>query len=210
MLNVAAVGVLALSMLIAPASNESSAASAAPSEKVTVDVQTVNGSGCRAGTATVTASADNTSFVVTYDDFLVQAGGNANAADSRKNCQINARVHVPQGYTYAIAQADYSGFAGLDSGASGVQVAHYYFTGMSDTAEASHSFSGPRYGLWRTSDKADAEALVYAPCGVDSLFNINTELRVNAGASDGSSIMTMDSTRGSVRTVFQLTWAQCQ
>lgn len=210
MLNVTVVGVLALAMLGAPASIEASAAEAAPTEKITVDVQTVNGSGCPAGTATVTASADNTSFIVNYSDFLAQDGGASKATDARKNCQINVRVHVPQGFTYAVAQADYRGFASLAEGATGLQIAHYYFTGTSPTAESTHTFTGARYGLWQAVDRVEEAALVYAPCGVDSLFNINTELRVNAGASESkTSLMTMDSTRGSVRTVYQLSWKQC-
>lgn len=210
MLNMAVAGALALAMLVVPASNESSAATvAAPSEKITIDVQTVNGSGCPAGTASVSASADNTSFVVRYDNFLAADGGSTNAVQSRKNCQINALVHVPQGFTYAVAQADYKGFAHLLNGASGQQLAHYYVTGSSANAESSHSISGPVDGFWTATDRVESASLVYAPCGVDSLFNINTELRVNSGSSAGTSFMTMDSTRGSVRTIFQLTWKQC-
>jgi hypothetical protein len=146
---------------------------------------------------------------VAYSDFLARDGGSARAVDSRKNCQINLRVHVPQGFTYAVAQADYRGFAHLASGASAVQIAHYYFTGESSTAESSHSYSGPLEGFWRATDRTDVAALVYAPCGADSLLNINTELRVDAGPSNAASFMTMDSTRGSVRTIFQLTWKTC-
>lgn len=209
MLNVAVAGALALGMLVTPASIDTTAAAAAPTEKITVDVQTVNGSGCPAGTATVTASADNTSFVVSYNDFLALAGGSANAVDSRKNCQINALVHVPQGFTYGIARADYRGFGHLLAGASATQLAHYYVTGASETAESSHVFSGPMDGFWSASDREQVSEVVYAPCGRDSLFNINTELRVNPGSSKGTSLMTMDSTRGTVRTIFQLTWKSC-
>ncbi|SDZ15808.1 protein of unknown function [Micromonospora pattaloongensis] len=206
MFNMTAAGALALSMLAPTASIDQSTATA-PAEKIVVDVQTVNGSGCRAGTATATTAPDNTSFSVAYDDFVAQAGGSTRATDSRKNCQINLRVHLPQGFTFAIAQADYRGYAGLAAGATGAQLAHYYFTGSAATAESSHSFAGPMDAAWHTTDRT--EVAVYARCGADALFNINTELRVDAGPSGATSLMTMDATRAGVRTVFQLTWKRC-
>jgi len=206
MLNVVAMAGLALSLLAAPAPTE---LSAVPSDNIVIDVQTVNGSGCPAGTATASAKSDNTAFTVSYDNFLAQAGGSANATDSRKNCQINLLVRVPQGFTFAIAKAEYQGHAALQAGASGLQLAHYYFTGQSANAESSHSFDGPLSATWRAVDTASA--LIYAPCGAATNLNINAELRVDAGksSSDKASVMAMDSTRGSVRTLFNLSWKQC-
>lgn len=209
MFNVMAAGVLALAMLTPSAPIEASAAMSPPPGRVAIDVQTVNGSGCPAGSAAVNASADNTSFTVSYSDFLAQAGGGATAVDARKNCQINMLVHVPQGFTFAVAKAEYQGYAHLERGATGLQSARYHFTGASATAEASQQFSGPFDGTWYNADRTAEAALVYAPCGADTLFNINTELRVDGTAADKVSFMTMDSTRASVRTVFQLSWKQC-
>jgi len=81
-----------------------------PPDRIVIDVVTVNGSGCPAGTAAVAVAEDNTAFTVTYSDYLAQVGVGAKPTDFRKNCQLSLRVHVPQGFTYAIAQADYRGF----------------------------------------------------------------------------------------------------
>src|ERR1043165_583151 len=89
-----------------------------PPDKIIIDVATVNGSGCRPGTAAVAVSEDNEAFTVTYSEFMAQVGVGAQPTDFRKNCQISLKVHVPQGFTYAIAQADYRGFAHLESGAN--------------------------------------------------------------------------------------------
>lgn len=98
-----------------------------PPDKIVIDVATVNGSGCPQGTAAVAVSPDNTAFTVTYSDYLAQVGGNSDPTAFRKNCQLNLIVHVPQGFTYAIASADYRGFLSLQPGASGTQRASYYF-----------------------------------------------------------------------------------
>lgn len=90
-----------------------------PSGKITITVATVNGSGCRPGSAAVAIAPDNTAFTVTYSEYLAQAGAGSKPTDSRKNCQIALNVHVPQGFTYAIARADYRGYASLARGARG-------------------------------------------------------------------------------------------
>ena len=182
-----------------------------PPDKIIIKVATVNGSGCPQGTAAVAVSEDNTAFTVTYSDYLAQAGGNSDPTAFRKNCQLSLVVHVPGGFTYAIASADYRGFASLQPGASGTQRASYYFQGSSNTVFKSHPFAGPRDDNWQATDTTDWPQLVYAPCGVQRNFNINTELRVTAGTqSPGKvSFMTMDSTDGDISTVYHLAWKEC-
>ncbi|MFJ3925254.1 DUF4360 domain-containing protein [Streptomyces sp. NPDC090022] len=183
-----------------------------PAEPVTIDLVQVNGSGCRPGTASVAVSPDNTAFTVTYSEYLAQVGVGAQPIDFRKNCQLGLRVNIPQGFTYAIAQADYRGFLSLAQGASGRQKASYYFQGMSQTQYRSHSFQGPQQGNWQVSDTAGLEALVYAPCGEQRNFNINTELLTSAGTSDPAttnSFMAMDSTDGSISTKYHFSWKAC-
>ncbi|MFD6554204.1 DUF4360 domain-containing protein, partial [Streptomyces sp. NPDC058398] len=137
-----------------------------PPDKIVISVATVNGSGCPQGTAAVAVSPDNTAFTVTYSDYLAQVGGNADPIAFRKNCQLNLNVHVPQGFTYAIASADYRGFASLQRGASSTEKASYYFQGSPNTASITHSFRGPYGDDWQATDTTDWAQLVWAPCGV--------------------------------------------
>ncbi|MFG2400049.1 DUF4360 domain-containing protein [Streptomyces lydicus] len=182
-----------------------------PTGKITITVATVNGSGCRPGSAAVAIAPDNTAFTVTYSEYLAQAGGSSKPTDARKNCQIALNVHVPQGFTYAIARADYRGYASLAPGAKGLEQANYYFQGQQQTARKSHSFAGPYDNNWQSSDETDIDALVYAPCGEERYFNINTELRVDGRSADPktTSFMAMDSTDGSINTVYHFAWKEC-
>ncbi|GAA2795703.1 DUF4360 domain-containing protein [Kitasatospora sp. CM 4170] len=205
----AATGIAAASLTASPAS---AGTLPTPPDKIVIDVATVNGSGCPAGTAAVAVSADNTAFTVTYSSYLAQVGVGSKPTDFRKNCQLSLVVHVPQGFTYAIASADYRGFAHLEKGASGTQRANYYFQGQAQTAYQNHRFNGPTDDNWQATDVVDVAALVYAPCGEQRNFNINTELRVSAGTSDTShttSFMTMDSTDGDINTVYHMAWKHC-
>ncbi|MEV0322591.1 DUF4360 domain-containing protein [Streptomyces sp. NPDC050658] len=182
-----------------------------PPDKIVIEVATVNGSGCPLGSAAVAVSEDNTAFTVTYSDYLAQAGGGADPTAFRKNCQLNLVVHVPHGFTYAIASADYRGYASLQPGAKGIEKASYYFQGSPDTASISHEFRGAYNDNWQASDTTEWGQLVWAPCGVQRNFNINTELRIDAGTSDPTktSFMTMDSTDGDISTIYHMAWKEC-
>lgn len=211
MLNLLAAGMLAATMVVTPVITDD-AASPPPSERITIDLVTINGSGCPAGTTAVAASPSNTSFTVTYSDYLAAVGVGAAPVDFRKNCQLSVQIHVPQGFTYAVAQADYRGFAHLETGATGLQRASYYFMGDSTTVPLSHNFKGPYSDNFQTTDITEVAELVYAPCGEIRNLNINTELRVSAGSSDPAkttSFMAMDSTDANVSTVYHLTWKRC-
>ncbi|MFE2144131.1 DUF4360 domain-containing protein [Streptomyces sp. NPDC059456] len=207
----------AAAVLIATATTSAGAAGhipqiTAPPDKIVIELATVNGSGCREGTAEVAVAPDNTAFTVTYSDYLAQVGPGAPPTAFRKNCQLNLRVHVPSGFTYAIVQADYRGFAFLQPGAWGQERANYYFQGMPQTTQRTHQFNGPHNDNWQATDTTEYSDLVWAPCGEKRNFNINTELRVNAGTSNpqtATSFMAMDSTDASVSTLYHLAWQVC-
>jgi hypothetical protein len=210
MLALLAAAGLALAVVAAPAV---SPATAPPSEKITLDIKTINGSGCPAGTADASAEVapDNSAFTVSYDNFVAKAGNGASPIDFRKNCQINVLVHVPQGFTFAIARVDYQGFAHLPAGSTGLEQANYYFSGQAATARIRHDFTGPFEGQWHTADVADVATLVFAPCGESRNLNINAELRVDAGtaAAGTTTFLEMDSEHASVRTIYQFAWKEC-
>ncbi|WP_412746989.1 DUF4360 domain-containing protein [Krasilnikovia sp. MM14-A1004] len=183
-----------------------------PTDRIVIDVVTVNGTGCPAGTAAIAVSPDNTAFTVTYSAYTALVGVGSTSTDWRKNCQLNIVVHVPQGFTYAISKVDYRGFASLAPGSSAIERANYYFQGQSQTAYISHPFTGPLGDDWQTTDEVAVAALVWAPCGALRNLNINTELRAMAGTSDTAhttSFITMDSTDGAINTTYHFAWANC-
>ncbi|WP_017626885.1 DUF4360 domain-containing protein [Nocardiopsis chromatogenes] len=179
-----------------------------PPGQVEIDLVNANGSGCAPGTAAASVAPDKTAFTVTYSEYLAQAGGGSSPIDSRKNCQLAVLVSVPQGYTYAIARAEYRGYADLADGATGTQKASYYFQGMPQTEAVTHELPGPHQDNWQFNDRANVA--IYAPCNAERNFNINTELRVDAGSDpDRLSWMAMDSTDASITTTYVFSWKKC-
>lgn len=206
MLNLLTVGGVLASLLAAPVTIESPATP--PSGKVTVEVATVNGSGCPAGTVAVAPSSDNTAFTVTYSSYLAERGPAAGPTDFRKNCLLSLKINVPSGFTYAVYRADFRGYAELGVGGRAQQRASYWFMGTSPTTTVSHSFSGPFADNWQTGDQAEQASLVYAPCGEVRNLNVNTDLRVYGPAKE-TNYITMDSTDGSVSTIYHFAWRRC-
>ncbi|WP_086662473.1 DUF4360 domain-containing protein [Lentzea kentuckyensis] len=210
MINAVAAAALAMSTVVVPQADVPQA-DVPPPGAVTIDLVTVNGSGCPPGTASVAPTPDNTAFHALYSDYIALVGVGARPTDFRKNCQLTLRVNAPQGYTYGISQVDYRGYIQLAGGATGTQKANYYFQGTVPTEYRSHTWRGPVSDNWQSSD--EGLAVVYRPCGEPRNLNINTELRVSAGTSDPkttTSFMAMDSTDAYVATVYQFAWKRCE
>lgn len=203
---------LALTFVAVSSSGARAATAAAdlvPSSDITVQVLAANGSGCPAGTASVQPAPDRTGFTVSYRAFTAEAGPGADPTDIRKNCQLSLLINVPQGFTFAIAHADYAGTADLATGAIGTHKTNYYLQGSSANNYVTHTFTGPMSRPWAVTDTT--AALVYAPCSTSDILNVNTELRVNAtGATPGSlSTMSMTRSSGNVNSFFHFSWQKC-
>jgi len=212
MLKALLAGAAMLGSVAAMAAPAAAAPAGPPSDKIVIDVVAANGSGCPWGTADVTVSPDYTAFTVTYSQFTAQVGKGATPLDFRKNCQLALNVHVPQGYTYAIAGVDYRGFAHLEAGSSGSETAYYYFQGEPQTSRIRHNFTGYTDGYWQRTDTLGISSLSYLPCGEQRYLNVNTELRVSGGWSNTNrttSFLTMDSTDGQLDTVYHFAWKKC-
>ncbi|MEU9146048.1 DUF4360 domain-containing protein [Streptomyces sp. NPDC048349] len=183
-----------------------------PDGPVTIELLSVDGSGCRPGSAAVAVAPDRTAFTVTYSEYLAQVGKDAGPADFRRDCRLSLRVHGPQGFTYAVSRADYRGFADLRKGARGTQTAGYSFDGTGKAPSRSHTFHGPVVDAWQTTDAPPVGAVVHVPCGEQRNFTIDTELLVDGGTSDTAattSFLSMDSTDGSTSTRYHFSWRKC-
>jgi hypothetical protein len=181
-----------------------------PADHIVIDLVAMAGSGCRPGTADVAVSPDNKAFTAIYSEYLAEAGPGVSTTKGRKNCQLNVLVHVPQGFTFAIAKVDYRGYGLIKRGAIASQRANYYFQGMTQSSYTNHSLPAPLDDNWIATDDVPVAALVWHPCGELRNLNINTELRISRGASRDVSFVTMDSIDGSITTMYHFAWRTCR
>ena len=191
-------------LAIAPAS----ARAATPSQPhFTVQLLSVNGSGCPRGSTAVSVASD-TVFTVTYDQYTAIAGDGASPIDFRKNCQLNVNVGVPAGWTYGITAVDYRGYAHLGRGARGTLSASYYFGGLPGPYRQNHSIYGAVDNNYEFNDQVPVVA--YVPCRVQATLNINTALNLYRGTDPSFfNLLTMDSTDVNMSTLYHLAFRQC-
>ena len=194
-------------LAIAPAPARAAVPGQPPNPQFTVQLSSVNGSGCPVGSTAVSAP-DNTEFTVTYDDYLADAGNGAPPIDFRKNCQLNVLVGVPAGFTYGIVSVQYRGFAALDTGAQGLLLTSYYFSGIPGTYYANHTIFGPVNGLYEFDDHQPV--ITWAPCHFTGTINVNSSLQVFKGKNPRFfDEMTMDSSDVGFATYFHLAFKTC-
>ncbi|WP_436529209.1 DUF4360 domain-containing protein [Actinoplanes sp. HUAS TT8] len=209
MLTTLTAGALALTAAVAPV--KAPLLSPPPPDRMVISVVSANGSGCPGTSAKIQVSPDNTAFTVTYSDFIAQAGPTARALDGRRNCQMALDVHVPSGYTYAMAGVDYRGYGHLEQGATGSETASYYFQGERYTTRVRRDFQGWMDSDWQHSDRVEVGSMSFLDCGEQRYLNVNTELRVSGGPSarTATSFLTMDSADGNLDTTYHVAWRKC-
>ncbi|KAF9523793.1 secreted protein, partial [Crepidotus variabilis] len=172
----------------------------------------VNGSGCPPGSTYYKISDDKTAVTVTFSSYYAEAGPTVATSQNRKNCQLTVGVAVPPGFTFGIANVDYRGYYQLDKDVEANQSALYYFQGLLTQASAQSTHKGPVDGNYYTyRDTFDLTSTVLSPCGVNTVLNVNSDIRVsNTKNKAGSGYIATDSVDTSLTTTFNFQWQTCK
>lgn len=169
---------------------------------ISIGAPGVGGTGCPAGTARASLSADGTSLSVRFDAYRVAAGG-ARSFD-RKACGLSIPISVPAGKSVAIVSVDFQGVNRLPAGAKAVFRAEYFLAGGKGPV-FEKTFNGPANGRFATSNTG---TIAWSACGSDVVLRTNSSLRVQTtgGKAASSSVRSVD-----VNTAFlyHLRWKNC-
>ncbi|UOF01298.1 DUF4360 domain-containing protein [Bdellovibrio reynosensis] len=164
------------------------------------------GTGCPAGSASVTLSPDQQAVSILFDSYVTEAGGGRRV--DRKSCNISVPVHVPQGYSVAVFQVDYRGFVSVPRGAMSRFDAEYFWAGARGP-RVSRTFSGPISDVYTVSDGLLASALVWTPCGANVNLRVNTSMMAQTNARNEQTLATVDSADISSGLIYHIQWRRC-
>lgn len=171
-------------------------------------VPTYGGTGCPAGTASVSLSPDEQELSVLFDSFVVEAGNTTGRKVDRKSCNLSIPVYVPQGYSVAIFTTDYRGFNAVPAGGMTKLDTEYFWAGMRGP-RFSKMFTGPRTENFYQSNGVIASALVWSRCGDNVLLRINTGAMAQTNIRNEQTMLAVDSADIASSMVYHFQWKQC-
>jgi hypothetical protein len=167
----------------------------------------LGGTGCPAGTASVTLSPERESISIIFDQYVVEAGGDRSF--DRKNCQIAIPVKVPGGYSVSVIAIDYRGFLALPRGARAMLNVNYFLAGMGEGLRTTKNFRGPLSTDYVQSHDLELEGLVWSPCGADTILRTNTSMFVQTNARFEQALATVDSVDVNASLIYHYKLRRC-
>ena len=176
-------------------------------DDISLGIPAYGGNGCPQGTVSATLSPDTKQLSILFDQYTVQASG-ATKID-RKSCNLAIPIRIPQGMSVSVVGVDYRGFNGLPRGATSVLSNQYFFAG-SQGPTLSKTFTGPLNAEYLVSNKLQATAVVWSPCGAETNIRINSSMRVSTNAMGEQALATVDSVDLSAGLIYQLQWRSCR
>lgn len=163
------------------------------------------GSGCPAGSASVSVSPDGSSLSILFDSYTVEAGG-SNPQVARKSCNLSIPVKVPNGMSVSLISADYRGFADLPAGAEARLDTEYFFGGSRGPAY-SQRFNGRFSNTYLKRHQMAAGANVWSACGADVNLRVNSGMTVRS--SGEAALATVDSADFNAGILYHLQYRSC-
>jgi len=165
------------------------------------------GTGCPAGTVSVTLSPDAKSLSLLFDQYQVAVGGDTGKSFDRKSCNIAIPVHVPQGMSVSVLKIDFRGFNHLPQSASSQFNVEYFFAGTKGPS-FQRKFRGALDEDYLINNNLTVQSMVWSDCGADVNLRTNSSMKVQTVANR-EAIASIDSEDVNAGIVYQLQWRQC-
>jgi len=195
--------------IVAPAAAATTTATGPDPSEVYINTITYGGTGCPQGSVGSFISGDRQTFTLIFDSYVASIGPGVPVTQNRLNCQLNIDLQYPGGFQYSVLGTQFRGYAGLDTGVTGVQQATYYFSGSSQQVSTSTTFKGPTSGDYEISDTIPFTSTIWSPCGAALPLNINSQVRLTSTVTAATGILTDDSIDGHITFQVGVQWQKC-
>jgi hypothetical protein len=181
---------------------------AAQANQIRLGTPSYGGSGCPAGSASVSVSPDQSAVSVLFDQFITEAGSTTGRRIDRKSCNMSIPVQVPQGYSVAVFQVDYRGYNAVPSGAQNRFESEYFWAGARGPRIV-RQFLGPINDSYTLTDNLVAQTLVWTPCGASVNLRVNASMMSMSNSRMNQTIGTVDSADISSGLIYHIQWRRC-
>jgi len=185
-----------------------STAQAEPPPGVSISRVSLRGPACPPGTATVDLLRDNTAFVITYNEFNVEAGPDVPLPESSKHCVAIIGLDYPAGWTWTVSSIVYRGSMILADGVNGRLRTRISFPGMPSVSREVRKY-GPFLGDFELAARYDIQT--WAPCGGGRLpMTMTATAQVdNVRYRNRSGLVTVEQQDGTFDMICNLQWRRC-
>jgi hypothetical protein len=167
------------------------------------------GSGCPAGTASVSLSPDQNEISILFDQFVAEAGGDTRRTVDRKACELSVPLHIPQGYSATVIQTDFRGFNLVSRGGMNRLNTEYFWAG-SRGPSYSNMYRGPQNDDYFATNGIVASGVVWTPCGMSTNLRIRATIMTQTNRQMDQSMMTVDSADITGGLIYHVQWKRCR
>jgi hypothetical protein len=152
------------------------------------------GTGCPAGSASVSLTEDQKTLSILFDSFVVQAPTAQGASFDRKACNLRIPVRVGPGYQVALIAFDYNGFAAIPQGGRGQFQARYSYVGQARPAIFNKTF-GNQIGNYSLKNELISTSVDWTPCstGKDLMMVVDANILSQTNARNDAAQLSIDS-----------------
>jgi hypothetical protein len=169
-----------------------------------------NGTGCPPGTWTTSISPDGQVFTTIFSGYVTEV--NPSVALSVKDCQLAIKMHTPEGRSFSVQTFSYSGYALLQPGVVGQQMASYYFMGnpVAPSPDSNRTeLVGPYDSRYVFTDEVPIDARNWSPCGVERDLNVSTRVMLQNGNPRRAGYMNLSAVDGSGKLMLKIASRVC-
>lgn len=180
--------------------------------QIRLGVPAYGGTGCPAGSASVSITDDQSILSVLFDSFVAQAPTAMNANFDRKSCNLRIPVSVGPGYQVALIAFDYRGFAAIPSGGRGSFEARYAYVGQRRPAIFRKNFQSGRADNYSLKNELISTSVDWTPCstGRDLMMTVDANILAVTNSMYDATNVSIDSVDVSAGLLYAIQLRRCQ
>lgn len=180
--------------------------------QIKLGIPAYGGTGCPAGTASVSLTDDQSILSVLFDSFVAQAPTPQNATFDRKSCNLRIPVSVGPGLQVALVAFDYRGFAAIPNGGRGTFEARYAYVGQRVPAIFRKNFAAGVADNYSLKNELISTTIDWSPCstGRDLMMTVDANILAVTNAQMQASNVSIDSVDVSAGLLYAIRLRRCQ